>query len=103
MHLLISLQIIVECGEGQYVLHMNNHIYCVIPHEVPARWDNAEATCQLIGGHLATIETAEAFREITFDLLPLSDVGNEDELWIGLNDRFVEGNVKNAVCAFQIT
>ena len=84
-----------QCAEGQNLLHMNGHSYCVIPYETPTTWDNAEATCQLIGGHLATIETAEAFREVVTDWLPFSVLDDERELWIGLNDRLVEGNNTN--------
>ena len=74
---------------------MNGRSYCVIPYETSATWENAEATCQMIGGHLATIETDEAFREVVTDWLPSSSLDNERELWIGLNDRLVEGNGTN--------
>ena len=85
-----------QCKEGQHLLRMNGRNYCIIPQDTPTTWDKAEATCQLIGGHLVTIETAEAFRELVSDWLPFSVLDQEEALWIGLNDRLVEGKARGA-------
>ncbi len=56
-------------------LSFNGHAYMYYFFENPVRWDDAEAFCESLGGHLATITSPEEQEVLTN--------GNEDFLWIG--------------------
>ncbi|MDR1834915.1 MAG: C-type lectin domain-containing protein [Fusobacteriaceae bacterium] len=62
-----------------------NHQYQVIFKRM--NWDDAKAHCESLGGHLATITSAEE-QEYIINLLP-QDL--REGYWIGLHDRNVEG------------
>ena len=59
----------------------------------PDTWNNVEAFANTLGGHLVTINSQEEqdFLWQTWGLSGTS-VHNYGEIWIGLNDRLVEGS-----------
>ncbi|XP_016999336.2 C-type lectin 37Db-like [Drosophila takahashii] len=49
-------------------------------------WDDAEAYCRVMGGHLATFKNKEEFDLITGEIDP------SERYWLGINDRAKENN-----------
>ncbi|WAR16653.1 MRC1-like protein, partial [Mya arenaria] len=57
------------------------------PFFAERNWQDAQSTCELIGGHLVTITTHEEYKFVlSLRLDPLSDT------WVGANDLSIEGN-----------
>ncbi len=66
----------------------NGNQYAIMEPEQGKTYAEAEDTCQLIGGHLATITTSE---ENNF-IANLIRLGNKDYYWIGGTDEVSEGS-----------
>ena len=68
--------------------YYKGHVYDLYDvQEHPWSWSGAESYCEVLGGHLAAITSAEE-QEIVFNL---TRQGTSDGYWIGGSDRVTEG------------
>lgn len=72
--------------ESQEITSYNGHRYQLF--DMPMDWNEAEAYCESLGGHLATITSEEE----QADLEELLAIGTKNAYWLGASDLNYDGN-----------